>query len=261
VADGGELAGRGAVVTAGASGVGFGIVQRFLAAGAKVHVCDVDPAMIEQAQTRFPALTATVVDVGDPAGVAAAADQARDSLGGSVDVLVNNAGIGGPRDPLEDIEIDAWQRVMNVNLNGPFYWMKAVIPEMKHRGAGVILNISTASARTGLPNRSAYVASKVGLLGLTHNAARELGPHGVRVNAILPGFMDNPRGRALIDAHAREHGKAVADVEREFMSYISMRTMIQATEIGDMAVFLASDAARHITAQQISVDGNMEWEI
>lgn len=260
MADGRELTGRGAVVTAGASGVGFGIVQRFLEAGAAVHVCDVDSAMIDQAQARFPALTASVVDVGDPNGVAAAADEARRALG-AIDVLVNNAGIGGPRDPIEDIEIDAWQQVMGVNLNGPFYWMKAVIPEMKHRGAGVILNISTTSARTGLPNRSAYVASKVGLLGLTHNAARELGPHGVRVNAILPGFMDNPRGRALIDAHAREQGKAVADVEREFMSYISMRTMIQATEIGDMAVFLASDAARHVTAQQISVDGNMEWEI
>jgi len=260
VADGGELTGRGAVVTAGASGVGFGIVQRLLEAGAKVHVCDVDSGMLEQAQKRFPDLTASVVDVGDPDGVAAAADEAREALD-TIDVLVNNAGIGGPRDPLEDIEVDAWQRVMDVNLNGPFYWMKAVIPEMKRRGVGVILNISTTSARTGLPNRSAYVTSKVGLLGLTHNAARELGPYGVRVNAILPGFMDNPRGRALIDAHAREHGKAVADVEREFMSYISMRTMIQATEIGDMAVFLASDAARHVTAQQISVDGNMEWEI
>jgi NAD(P)-dependent dehydrogenase (short-subunit alcohol dehydrogenase family) len=260
VADSGELAGRGAVVTAGASGVGLGIAQRFLEAGAKVHLCDVDPAMIEQAQARFPALTASVADVGDPAAVEVAAEEARRVLG-AIDVLVNNAGIGGPRDPLEAIELNDWQRVMNVNLNGPFYWMRAVIPEMKQRGAGVILNVSTASARTGLPNRSAYVTSKVGLLGLTHNAARELGPHGVRVNAILPGFMDNPRGRALIEAHAREHGKAVAEVEREFMSYISMRTMIQATEIGDMAVFLASDAACHVTAQQISVDGNMEWEI
>lgn len=248
------------VITAGASGVGFGIAKAFLEAGAAVRILDVAPDALESALRAEPDLEGDAVDVGDPDAAESGVRRAVDSLGG-LDVLVNNAGIGGPRDALENISIEDWRRVIEVNLNGPFYTMRAAIPVMKAAGGGSILNISSTSARTGLPNRSGYVTSKVGLLGLTHNAARELGPHGIRVNAILPGFMDNPRGRALIEAHARENNKDRADVEREFLSYISMRTMIQPAEIGTMAVFLASDAARHVTAQQISVDGNMEWEI
>jgi len=225
-----------------------------------VRILDVSRDALDAALEAEPNFEGDAVDVGDPAAADSGVRRAVDALGG-LDVLVNNAGIGGPRDSLEEIAVEDWRRVVDVNLNGPFYTMRAAIPVMKAAGGGSILNISSTSARTGLPNRSAYVASKVGLLGLTHNAARELGPYGVRVNAILPGFIDNPRGQALIDAHAREHDKDRADVEREFLSYISMRTMIQPAEIGAMAVFLASDAARHVTAQQISVDGNMEWEI
>lgn len=248
------------LITAGASGVGLGVAKAFLEAGAVVRILDISPDALKAALKAEPALQGDEVDVGDPAAADAGMRRAVDELGG-LDVLVNNAGIGGPRDPLEEIAVEDWRRVMDVNLNGPFYTMRAAIPVMKAAGGGSIINISSTSARTGLPNRSAYVASKVGLLGLTHNAARELGPHGIRVNAILPGFIDNPRGQALIDAHAREHDKDRADVERQFLSYISMRTMIQPAEIGAMAVFLASDSARHVTAQQISVDGNMEWEI
>jgi NAD(P)-dependent dehydrogenase (short-subunit alcohol dehydrogenase family) len=131
---------------------------------------------------------------------------------------------------------------------------------MKAQRSGVILNVSTTSARTGLPNRLPYVASKVGVLGLTHNVARELGPWNIRCNAILPGLMDNPRGRDIIARLARERNTTDTAVEADFLAHISMRTWIQMSEVGEMAVFLASDRARHITAQQISVDGNAEWE-
>ncbi len=131
---------------------------------------------------------------------------------------------------------------------------------MKKQGSGCIINISTGSAKTGLPNRLPYVASKVGVLGLSHNLARELGEFNIRCNTILPGLMDNPRGRGLVSKHAEATGQTEAAAEAEFLKYISMRSWIQPSEIADTAFFLASSEAKHISAQEISVDGNFEWE-
>ena len=131
---------------------------------------------------------------------------------------------------------------------------------MKQARSGVIINISTSSVLTGLPLLAPYVASKTGVLGLTRNAARELGPYNIRCNTILPGLIDNARGRALVQQLADERGQSFAEAETEFLRYVSLRTWIDPGEIGDLALFLASDAARHITAQSIAVDGNVEWE-
>jgi len=131
---------------------------------------------------------------------------------------------------------------------------------MKQQGSGCIINISTGSAKTGLPKRLPYVASKVGVLGLTHNLARELGEFNIQCNTIFLGLMDNPRGRGLVAKHAEETDQSLEAAETDFLKYISMRTWIQPSEIADVACFLASDAAKHITAQEIAVDGNIEWE-
>ena len=138
--------------------------------------------------------------------------------------------------------------------------MRALVPGMRRRGGGTIVNISTASTVTGLPGRSAYVASKWALEGLTRTLARELGPDNIRVNAIRPGFMDTERMRGLIARGAEKRGISVAELEKEALGFISLRTKIQPREIGEMAFFLASGAARHITGQIIGVDGNAEWE-
>jgi NAD(P)-dependent dehydrogenase (short-subunit alcohol dehydrogenase family) len=113
---------------------------------------------------------------------------------------------------------------------------------------------------TGLPGRSAYVSSKWALEGLTRTLARELGPSNIRVNAIRPGFMDTQRMRGIMARIADGRGVPVEEVEREALGYISLRTKIQPSEIGEMAWFLASAAAKHVTAQIIGVDGNAEWE-
>ena len=248
------------LVTAGGSGIGRAIAERFAAAGALVAICDVSESVLAEFRSEREEILAFHADVSRPGDVRAFVDSAVNRLGG-VDVLVNNAGIGGPRAALEAISTDEWDRTIAVNLSGAFYCMRAVIPRMQSQRSGCIINISTTSARTGLPNRSPYVASKVGLLGLTYNAARELGPYNIRCNAILPGYIDNPRGHKLIEKHADETGKSLEESRREFMSYISMRTMITMEEIGDMAVFLASDAARHVSGQQIGVCGNLEYEV
>lgn len=247
------------LVTGAGSGIGLAIAGKFLEAGARVHIADVSPEALDQALVAFPALTTSVADVGDPASVGRLFTEVFAALGG-LDVLVNNCGIAGPAGPLEEVSIADWDRTLAVNLSGMFYCLRHAVPVMKAQRSGVILNVATTSARTGLPNRLPYVASKVGVLGLSHNVARELGPWNIRCNAILPGLMDNPRGRGIIARLARERGTTDAAVEAEFLAHTSMRTWIQMTEVGEMAVFLASDRASHITAQQISVDGNAEWE-
>ena len=247
------------VVTAGASSIGLAIAQKFLTEGAKVFVCDIDAGAIDKAVAENEGLQGSVADVGNAHQVESFFKQAFEQLGG-IDVLVNNAGIGGPTAKVEDIEYSDWDDCIRINLSGMFYCVKQVIPMMKNQNSGCIINISTGSTITGLPKRLPYVASKVGVQGLTHNLARELGPFNIRCNTILPGMIDNPRGRNLLKEYAEEKQISLDDAEQEFKKYISMQTWIQPSEIADAAFFLASDAAKHITAQELAVDGNSEWE-
>ena len=247
------------IVTAGASGIGLAIAQKFLVQGAQVFICDVTKETLQKTLLGNPGMQGDLADVGNPEQVEAFFNRAMTAMGG-IDVLVNNAGIGGPREKIEDINYADWDDCIRINLSGMFYCAKQVIPFMKENGSGCILNISTTSAKTGLPNRLPYVASKVGVLGLSYNLARELGPFGIRCNAILPGMIDNPRGQKLVELKANERGVSLEQQEQESLRYKSMRTRIKPSEIGDMAVFLASDLAAHITAQEIAVDGNSEWE-
>ncbi|MBO23304.1 MAG: hypothetical protein CMM26_13170 [Rhodospirillaceae bacterium] len=254
------MGGKRVLVTAGGSGIGRAIVDRFIAAGAHVHTCDVQKDFLKEVVSTNERVTASLADVGVPGEVETLVADAVDAMGG-VDVLINNAGIGGPTAALEDISYADWDRTIGVNLNGMFYCIKNVAPHMKAQESGCIVNISTASAKVALPQRSPYVASKVGVLGLTHTVAREYGPFGIRCNAILPGLIDNERGRGIVARQAVERGISVDEREAEFLEFISLKCWIDPAEVGDLAVFLASDAGRHITAQEIGMDGNVEWEI
>ncbi len=247
------------VVTAAGGGIGRAIAERFHGSGALVHICDICETALEQTLEANPGMRGAVSDVGDPASVEQFFDGVLDS-GPRLDVLVNNAGIGGPRAPVEEIEYADWDSTIRVNLSGMFYCVKKAVPAMKRRRTGSIINISTGSTRTGLPLRAPYVASKAGVEGFTKNLARELGPSNIRCNAILPGLIDNPRGRGLVENMAEERDLTFEEAEKTFTRYISMRTWIDPAEVADMAFFLASDAARHISGQLIGVCGNVEWE-
>jgi NAD(P)-dependent dehydrogenase (short-subunit alcohol dehydrogenase family) len=231
-----------------------------VAAGARVFVCDIADEALADIKAKQPSIGALRADVGDAAQVAALFAQVDSTLGG-LDVLVNNAGIGGPKAALDEIEISDWEATIRVNLSGTFYCTQQAARRMKAQRSGCIINISTASVRTGLPLRAPYVASKAGVQGLTHNTARELGPYNIRCNAILPGAIDNPRGHALVERRARELGIGVAEAEAQKLQYISMRSRVSPEEVGDMCVFLASDGGRHVSGQMIGVCGNSEWEI
>lgn len=254
-----DLSGRTVIVTAGAAGIGLSIAQRFVAEGANVAVCDISSAALERASKALPEVRLFQVDVADLEAVAGMIAAVGKEFG-TIDALVNNAGVAGPIGPVEVIDSKAWSECFAVNVQGAFHMIREVVPYMRRQGAGSIINISTASTQTFPLGRSPYVASKWALEGLTKSGARELGPSGIRVNAIRPGFMDTPRMVNLLTKAAEEKGVSLEQIEQESLSYISMRSKVQPEEIGAMALFLASDAARNISGQIIGVCGNAEWE-
>ncbi len=251
--------GNRVIVTAGGSGIGRAIAERFHLQGAEVFICDISEQAVVDVCQANQNIGGAVANVGEPLEVEAFVAAAVDKMGG-VDVLVNNAGIGGPRGLAEDIDYDDWDVTIRVNLSGMFYCAKQVIPLMKAQRSGCIINISTGSTRTGLPSRLPYVASKEGVNGLTYTLARELGPFNIRCNAILPGAVQGARGDKVVAGVADDKGISVEQARAEGLKYISMRTDVAPTEIGDMACFLASDLAKHVSGQFIGVCGNMEWE-
>ena len=177
-----------------------------------------------------------------------------------LDVLINCVGIAGPHASLEEITDEDWHTSMQVNATGMFYTMKRAIPGMKERRYGSIVNFSSASTLSRLPNRTAYVVSKYAVEGLTKNAARELGPYNVRCNAILPGAINNERLNTVLRRVAAQKGMPVEEFEKEALQYISMRSKIEPSELADTVLFLASDEAPHITGVLMEVSGGQEWE-
>ena len=247
------------VITAGASGIGYATATRFLADGASVAICDIDAKALTNAKSKHPELLTAVVDVSDSAAVDDYVLGVADQLG-SIDVLINNAGIAGPTADIVSVSDDDWVRSFDVNIHGAFYMLRSVLPHMKARGAGAVVNISTSSTFTLPLNRSPYIASKWAVEGLTRAAARELGSDNIRVNAIRPGIVDGDRMRRVLGEIAKQQNTTIESLEKDMLGYVSMQCKIQPEEIGDMAVFLASDRAKHITGQLVAVDGNIEWE-
>ncbi|QDZ01308.2 SDR family oxidoreductase [Nitratireductor mangrovi] len=245
-----------AVVTAAGGGAGSVIADTLARAGAQVFACDVDAKGLTALTSRNPTIHAIHADAGDESAI----EHIVRGAGGRVDLLVNNVGIAGPTANAEDITLQDWNESIRVNLTSHFLFARAVIPGMKLRRSGLILNISSGSARVGLPMRLPYVVTKGAVLSMTKNLARELGPHGIRVNAILPGAIRGDRINRVIDAKASALGIDRIDYEKQLLRYVSLRTMVEPDDIAAMIVFLASAAGVRISGQMIGVDGNVEWE-
>lgn len=247
------------IVTAAAGGLGSTMVRRFLTAGHRVVACDLHLETLQSLQTADNRLLLVTGDASDEADVAKVVAAARQAWGG-LDVLVNNVGIGGPTAEPEDITLDQWNETLRVNLTSHFLFARASIPIMKKAKNGLIVNISSSSAKTGLPLRLPYVVSKGAVISLTTNLARELGPYGIRVNAILPGPIRGPRIMNVIAAKAKLMNIDPAAYERDMVRYISLRTMVEPDDVSAMVEFLASQAGQRVSGQLIGVDGNIEWE-
>lgn len=245
------------IVTAGARGIGRAIAERFRASGASVWVCDVDPDAVAAVRREAPEITGVQADVTDETAVAGFLDEAVAAMGG-IDVLVNNAGIAGPTGPVETLQADAWRQCLAVNLDGAFFATKHAVPRFKEAGGGAIVNLASTAGLFGYPGRTPYAAAKWAIVGFTKSLAMELGPFGVRVNAIAPGAVEGDRMDRVIAAEAKTRGLGEEEVRASYVAQTSMRTFVTVHDIAAMAHFLASDAARHVSGQVIAVDGDTQ---
>jgi NAD(P)-dependent dehydrogenase (short-subunit alcohol dehydrogenase family) len=245
------------LVTAGASGIGLATARAFAREGARVHICDVDSAALDTLAKSDPGLTRSVCDVADPASVARLFEIVTSELGG-LDALVNNAGIAGPTAPCEDVALRDWERTLAVNLTGQFLCAQRAIPLLKTSLNASIANLSSAAGRFGFPNRTPYSASKWGVIGFTKSLSIELGPHGIRVNAICPGSVAGKRIQAVYEAKAALRGVAPEVVRDEMIAKASLRRMVSADDIANAIVFLASPLGANISGHALPVDADTQ---
>jgi NAD(P)-dependent dehydrogenase (short-subunit alcohol dehydrogenase family) len=243
-------------ITAAASGIGRRMAEEFLAQGTRVHICDIDGEAIAAFAHDNPTATTSITDVSDPAAVAAMMVDL-EAQHGRLDILVNNAGIAGPTAAVEDIEIEAWNQTINVDLNGTFYTTRVAVPLLKRRG-GCIINMASNAALFGCPLRSPYTAAKWAINGLTKTWAMELGTYGIRVNALCPGSVAGERIDAVIERDALERGTDIASVRASYARQSAMRSFVEADDVANTALFLASDMGRFISGQTIGIDGFTE---
>ena len=252
-----DLAGARVLVTAGASGIGLEIARAYRGEGARVFVCDNDAAALASLATSDPDLLSARCDVSDRAAVAVMVDRAAAELGG-LDVLVNNAGIAGPTGRVDEINPEDWDRCIAVCLTGQFNCARIALRHLKTSSNASIVNMSSAAGRFGFPLRSPYAAAKWGVIGFTKSLSAELGPEGIRVNAILPGTVAGDRQRRVIEARAQQRGLSFAEAEARVFAATSIKEYITPRQVADQILFITSVRGRTISGQAISVCGDIQ---
>lgn len=245
------------VVTAGASGIGREVVARFLESGARVHVGDADQQALERLRMECPDVGSTRVDVSQEEQVEQLFDDAVGSLGG-LDVLVAGAGIAGPTAPVESLALEDWRRCVSVNLDGGFLCVRLAAPPMKSQRSGSVVLISSAAGLHGYPLRTPYAAAKWGVIGLAKSLAMELGPFGIRVNAVCPGSVEGARMDGVIAREAAAKGESQESIRARYTAGVSLRTFVTARDIAETVHFLCSPAGARISGQAVAVDGHTE---
>jgi NAD(P)-dependent dehydrogenase (short-subunit alcohol dehydrogenase family) len=245
------------LVTAGAGGIGLEIARSFVREGAMVHICDVDDAALASLATSDPDVTRSRTDVANRADVTRLFEEAVHALGGLY-VLVNNAGIAGPTARVDEVDPEDWDRTLQVNITGQFNCARLAVRYLSESANASIINLSSAAGRFGFPLRSPYAASKWAVVGFTKTLAMELGPLGIRVNAILPGVVEGDRIRRVIGSKAQARGISYEEMQDEFLRHVSLRTAVMPQQIADQIVFLCSPRGRTISGQAISIDGDTQ---
>ncbi|MBI0476260.1 SDR family oxidoreductase [Sphingomonas sp. MA1305] len=239
----GRYAGRSAVITGGASGLGKDVAKRIVAEGGQVVLWDMNADALEAAKAEVGAAGVTAVDVSDAQAVAAAAEAAVATLG-RIDVLVCSAGITGATAPVHDYPIDSWLQVVGVNLNGLFFCNRAIVPHMLANGYGRIVNVASVAGKEGNPNASAYSATKAGVIGLTKSLGKELAGKGIIANALTPATFESPILAQLPQSQV--------DYMR---SKIPMGRLGEVHESAAMVCFMASEECSFTTASTFDTSG------
>lgn len=243
------------LVTAGAGGIGRAIAQAFVTDGARVHVADIAADAVAEVVSGSESITGSVTDVSDEAAVDSLFDDVRRELGG-LDVLVNNAGIGGATAPAHELAFADWRAVVDVNLHGTFLVTRRAIPLLKESDAGSIVTMSSLAGRFGYPNRIAYAATKWGLVGFAKTLAMELGEFGVTSNTIHPGAVAGDRIDRVLSGRAEATGRSLDEVKTEALGNQSVKQFIDAADIAALVLFLTGPHGRTISGQMIPIDGD-----
>ena len=251
------LSGQRVLVTAGAGGIGLAITETLTALGARVVVCDVADDALAACAGRPGVEAAVKADVAREGDVDTLFAAVTSALGG-LDALINNAGIAGPTGPVEELTLTDWQRCLDVGLTGQFLCTRRAVPLLKAAGGGSIVSMSSAAGRFGYAFRTPYSAAKFGVIGFTQSLAKELGPSGIRVNAILPGIIEGPRMEGVIADRARQVGVSHEEMKRRYLANVSLRRMTSPYDVAATIAFLLSDAGASISGQSLGVDGNVE---
>jgi NAD(P)-dependent dehydrogenase (short-subunit alcohol dehydrogenase family) len=242
-----DLDGRFTVVTGGAKGIGRAIAERFLDSGAAVAIWDCDQQLVakvaQQLVDRGHGIVALDVDVADYRSVEQARDETLTAFP-RIDILVNNAGIGGPVQTTWDYPLDAWRRIMAVNLDGPFHCCRAIVPQMIANKYGRIVNIASIAGKEGNPGASAYSASKAGLISLTKSLGKELASHDIAVNCITPSSAKTD----LLKQFPEEFVKTM-------LAKVPRGRFVRAEEIAAMAAFCASTECSFTTGGVFDISG------
>ncbi len=248
-----RLDGKLAIVTGGGSGIGAATAKVFSKAGATVIVTG----------RRLPPLERVAAEIGGHAiqcDVSNQEDVKRlfaDALKvqGTVDILMNNAGGPGPIAPVAEVDMIEWTGCMNINLLGAMYCLQEAAKIMSAQGQGSIINMSSLMGIQGYPMRSAYVASKFALIGITETMARELGPVGVRVNALMPGAVSGENMDRILQRRAEAEGRPAAEIEKEnYTDVAALKRWVSPEEVGRAALYYASDLSSAITGDKMKVD-------
>ena len=247
-----DLSGLRIAITAGANGIGRVMADSFVECGARVFVSDVDEDAL--AASGHPGMRA---DAGVPADCEAFVDAAVTNFGG-LDVLLNNAGIAGPTALVEHVTPEALDATLRIDLASMFHCSRRAITAIRAAGGGSIVNLSSAAGRFGFPLRAPYSAAKWGVIGFTKSLSIELGPDGIRVNAILPGPVDGPRIRAVIKAKAAAAGMSENEMTERTVATTSLRCFVTPQDIANMALYLVSPFGATISGQALCIDGDMQ---
>ena len=238
-----DLEGRVAIVTGAARGIGRAIAERMSTSGARVAIWDIDRAAAQETAMSIVNAVDFAVDVTNPDSIAAALAATQAQLG-SPDILVNNAGITGPNHPLDEYPVEEWRRVIEIDLMGVYYCCRAVVPLMRQRNSGRIVNIASIAGKEGNPNASAYSAAKAGVIGLTKSLGKELAETGIRVNAVAPAAAKTDIFNQMTPAQIDY-----------MLSKIPMGRFVLVEEIAALVAWLCSDECSFATGAVFDISG------
>lgn len=253
------LDGTIAFVTGASQGIGREIATTLAAEGANVALAARSDTIHEISDDLGDSALAVSTDVTDASSVETSVAATVDRFGG-LDCLVNNAGIAGPTAPIEEVDEEAWNETLDVNVSGMYRTVRAASPHLRESDRGRVVNVSSISGKRPLAQRTPYAASKMAVIGLTRTLAVELGEDDVTVNAICPGPVEGPRLDDVVEEQARGTDRTVDEVRQDlFFDDAALGKLVSAGDVAEMVAFLASDAASHVSAQDINVDAGTIW--